>query len=351
MMAVYNESDIVEQVIDHLVSQGIQLVIIDNGSTDGSYEICSEHVGKGVLVLKRLVTERFESKRILKELGEMALSQNPSWQLLSDADAFLESPYSGLTLHDAVELEAEKGHNLIQFHNFEFWPTEKDHMSLEKDVRKRIKYYSWHDDDQFRCWKTYPGVIFHESFGHYPMFPAGVRAKVSPNKFIWRHYKIRSYEHGLRKVFNERLLRYNTDERNEGGHVHYNNLKPDKNYFIIDSTKLTKYQEDGNWNLTKTFDGSFGAWNPPSADEKIWQHELSIESLDWELNRTLEQLNQTRSELNQTRSELNAIKGSFGYCFMHFYASRIDRLFPEGTARGKLRKMISTRLQARVLKE
>ena len=33
---VYNESDIVGQVIEQLVSQGIELVVLDNGSTDGS---------------------------------------------------------------------------------------------------------------------------------------------------------------------------------------------------------------------------------------------------------------------------------------------------------------------------
>jgi hypothetical protein len=50
-------------------------------------------------------------------------------------------------------------------------------------------------------------------------------------------------------------------------------------YFVIDSTRLTKYDEDGNWNLAKTFDGSFGTWNPPSSSEKISQLENHISQL------------------------------------------------------------------------
>src|SRR5208283_5249448 len=122
---------------------------------DGSYEICRKFVGKGVLRVERLLTERHELRLMRRELYKLALEYSPEWVLRSDADEFLESPYRGLTLSEAIEIEALKGHNLIQFDNFEFWPTEKDRTSRVRDVRKRIRYYSWHDDDQFRCWKVY----------------------------------------------------------------------------------------------------------------------------------------------------------------------------------------------------
>ena len=103
-----------------------------------------------------------------------------------------------------------------------------------------------------------------ETYGHDTNCPDGIRTKVSPNKFVLRHYKIRSYEHGLRKIFSKRLPRFLPEDRTKGWNVQYDNIGTDRNYFVIDSTKLTRYDEDGNWNLTKTFDSSFGAWNPPS---------------------------------------------------------------------------------------
>jgi hypothetical protein len=75
----------------------------------------------------------------------------------------------------------------------------------------------------------------------------------------------------LRKIFHERLPRFSPELRARGWNIHYDNFGTDRNYFIIDSRELTRYDEDGNWNLTKTFDGSFGAWNPASDNERISQ--------------------------------------------------------------------------------
>jgi glycosyltransferase involved in cell wall biosynthesis len=288
MIPVYNESDIIGQVVYHLISQGVQLVIIDNGSNDGSFEICRKFLSKGVLRVERLWTEKHEWRLMLRELYKLALEYSPEWALLSGADEFLESPYRGLTLSEAIKIEASKGHNLIQFDNFEFWPTEKDRNRRVRDVRKRIKYYTWNDDDQFRCWKVYPAIKVDEFGSHKPSFPPRVAEKVSPNKFVLRHYKIRSYEHGLRKVFDERLPRYSKPELRLGWHVHYNNFVRDERHFIIDSQQLTRYNDDGNWSLTKTFDGSFGAWNPPSINERLSNLQRKINELNEE-NRRLKQ--------------------------------------------------------------
>jgi len=44
-------------------------------------------------------------------------------------------------------------------------------------------------------------------------------------------------------------------------------------------------------------------------------------------------------------TELNTIKESFGYQFIRFYAKRIDRLFPEKTARGEFRRIVTAGLR------
>jgi glycosyltransferase involved in cell wall biosynthesis/uncharacterized coiled-coil protein SlyX len=389
MMTVYNESDIVGQTVDYLISQGTELVVIDNGSTDSSYEILIGRLGKGVLSVQRMLGN-YRRDAMLETLHQAALANKADWALLSDADEFPESPYRSLTLSEAIELEARKGYNLIQFNNFEFWPTGKDCDSSEKDVRKRIRYYSWHDDFQFRCWRVYPRMTIHEAGGHVPRFPEGIDAKVSPKKFIFRHYKIRSYEHGLRKVFAERLPRYDPDLRKKGWHVHYDAFGKDESYFVIDPRKLTRYDDDGNWNLTKTFDGTFGAWNPPTASERasqleqkaseqeqklrfledeknqlasevaqktntINEQEEKLRILEGELEnsrRTISEKDETlrvlESDLGSTKlafsretTELSTIKESLGYRLMRFCASGVDRLLPDGTRRRQLRKILS----------
>lgn len=318
IIPVYNESDIVEYVVDHLIEQGVKLIVLDNGSTDGSYEICSRYLGKGILTLDRLVTSKFELQLVLKRLQSAAMQYSPGWILLCGADEFLESPYNGLTIAQAITLEDSKGYNVIQFNNFEFWPTELDESLPEKDPRKRLRYYSWLDDWQFRCFKAYQGVTIHESGGHVPKFPEGTKARISPNKFILRHYKIRSCEQGLRKVFAERLPRYSPQARTEGWHVQYDNFQPNKSFFVIDSRKLTRYDEDGNWNLTRTFDGTYGTWIPPTLAERTSQLERQVDD----------------------------IQSSFIYFVLQYVSSWIVRFTPDGSKRGELRRKVTHRLNA-----
>lgn len=80
----------------------------------------------------------------------------------------------------------------------------------------------------------------------------------------------------------------------------------------------------------------------------------SLSELSEELNQARAELSQRESklevveaekttlseELNQVRAGLEALKHSFGYKLMKFYAPRIDRLFPEGSRRGEFRKIV-----------
>jgi len=273
MIPVYNESDIIESVVRHLISQGVDLVILDNGSTDGTYEICSRFLGHGVLSIEKLITEHFNFDLLEQQLYQQVLNRDADWALLSGADEFLESPYPHVTLEKAIESDDQKGYNLIQFNNFEFWPTEQDYASHEPDAKKRIKYYTWNDDMQFRCWKIIPNIRVTGTTGHYPQFPEGHKVRIPHTKYILRHYRVRSYEQGVRKIFIDRLPRYPEEDRKKGLHVQYDKFERDPKFFIINSKNLTLYQENAKWNLKKTFDWTWGL------QAKHWAHPPSSQPL------------------------------------------------------------------------
>jgi len=355
MMAVYNESDIVSQSVAHMISQGIPLVVLDNSSTDGSYEIVSELLGKGVISVERFRSEKFELVKILQRLWGMATALVPDWVVLCCPDEFLESPSRNLTLKEAIEREAAQAYNMIQFTNFEFMLTEVDRDSQEKDVRKRLRYYTMHDDLHFRAFKFYKGTTIHDYAGDFPIFPIDIEVNISPHKFVLRHYRFRSYEHGLKKVFEDRLPRYSPDELSRGWHVHYKRFKKDIGYFVINSKELTRYEEDGKWNPTRTFDPNLGTWTAP--DVRLLLSEITVlrrklderTGLAQRLDREVKEAKNERAELvlqlSEARNELQMFRQSFGYAFMKFYSSRIDRLFPDGTSRGELRKMATASVQ------
>ena len=318
LMATYNEADIVQQSVSYMIAQGIPLIILDS-STDGSSEILSEFLGKGLLAIDKSPSGNFELEKILERLWEDVSKENPDWIVLCDADEFLEPPCKGMSLKEAIEFEAREGYNMIQFNNFEFLLTRLDQHSRETDVRRRLRYYTWYDDMRFNAFKFYPGTKIGEGGGHFPTFPLDIEVKISPNKFILRHYRFRSYEQGLKKVFDERLPRYSQEEVSKGWHTHYKNFKRTQEYFVVDSKNLTRYDEDGRWNLTRKFDPYFGAFSvdTPQSEAIVLRRKLAERTAAYD---------KANQDLKTAQTEMDAIKSSFGYKLMKFYSRLIDGL-------------------------
>jgi hypothetical protein len=80
--------------------------------------------------------------------------------------------------------------------------------------------------------------------------------------------------------------------------------------------------------------------------QRIQMHEelARVESDKVKLESELSDREDSIASLEQ---ELSAIKSSFGYKLMKSYASRIDRLFPNGTRRGRVRKRLVASLRTR----
>jgi len=251
MLPVYNEVDIVEEVIQHLLSQGIDLVVLDNGSTDGSYEICKKFAEKGLITLNQVKTSKFDFPLILRILYDMALTRNPDWLIRSDQDEILESGTENLTLKEAIEQEDDKGCNLIQFNVFEFFATNDDNLTA-KSIKDKFRYYSWQHDYAYRAWKHIPGVRVENEAGHMPIFPEGCQYRISEKKFVMRHYRFRNKEQAI-KNNEQRILRTkDIPERKIGWYAHFDKISK-KQFEPVDFNLLNKYNEDNNWNCEPKF--------------------------------------------------------------------------------------------------
>jgi GT2 family glycosyltransferase/glycosyltransferase involved in cell wall biosynthesis len=196
-------------------------------------------------------------------------------------------------------------------------------------------------------------------------------------------------------VFAERLQRYSPELLKKGWHVHYRRFRTERGYFVIEPSKLTRYDEDGNWNLTRTFDSSFGAWNPPTANERMLQlqNDLSerdgrIARLDAAVSERDSQISHFQQEIAERDSQIShfqqeiaerdsqishfqqeiaerdsqishlqrrvqflekdmeTISQSLIFRALRFATSHIDRTFPDGTRRGALRRMVIAKLHA-----
>jgi len=248
MLPVFNDEDIVEEVIEHLISQGIELVVLDNGSTDDTYKICEKFLDHGILELKQFSTPTFiyHLGIILRMLYDMALTHSPDWIIKNDSDELLESGIQGLTLKDAISKIDSNGYNLIQFDRFDFYMTDNDDEST-KSIKNKLHYYSCYGDYLYRAWKYFPGIRISDAGGHVPTFPDGYKYKINPQKFVLRHYPYRSVNQVKKKLLDRtRGTDYLNMKKNTPSVKSFYLKKeiPDK----IDHTLITKYEENGKWN-------------------------------------------------------------------------------------------------------
>lgn len=258
LMPVFNEIDILEQTLRYYLDLGVCVLVLDNGSQDGSLELASRYGRTGQVEVRSVPTQTYCWALLLDTLLEWSEEYVIDWCLLTDADTFLESPWPGVDLVAGLRRVDAGGFNVVNFDNFEFWPV-GDEDPNETDIRIRLRYYTWSDDHQQKAWRAFRGVRNSREGGHLVDLPDGIAKRIAPNNFVMRHYRIRSYEHGLRKVFENRLPRFAGEPSR--WHSHYDGFGRDREFFEIPRHCLIEHVEGRSWRRERTFDGW---WKPGS---------------------------------------------------------------------------------------
>jgi glycosyltransferase involved in cell wall biosynthesis len=249
MVPTFNDEDIIEEVISHLISQGLELVVLDNGSTDKTYEICKKFEDNGIVELRQYhssSTRVHDLPIMFGMLYDMALTHSPDWVIRSDSDEILESGQRNQTLKQAIINADSDGYNLIQFDRFDFFMTDDDDENANS-LKEKLKYYSHYGDFIYRAWKYYPGISVSDAGGHYPIFPDGIKYQIAKKKFVLRHYPLRSKKQTEKKL-EDRMKGINENNKNnEELQENINKIKilsPEK----VDHNLLTRYENEQEWN-------------------------------------------------------------------------------------------------------
>ncbi len=250
IISSFNEGDVIYHVIGDLISNGVQVYLLDNCSTDHTVKEASRWLGKGLIHIERFPDDSGYSTRnkkeyvwrdILRRKQELAQTLESDWFIHADADEFRESPYMGQTLSEGIETVDKAGFSAINFELLNFRPVNNNFVP-GTDVRKALTHFEkgdWFDSAQIKAWKnTGNKVDLVSTGGHSAAFEG---RKVYPVPFILRHYPIRSEQHGMNKVYQERLARFAKEERDAGWHVQYDELVKSKRSFLFDERTLTRY--------------------------------------------------------------------------------------------------------------
>jgi len=223
-ICLYNEADIIRDVIRHLGDQGVGVYVIDNWSTDGSGEMAREFWLEGYEKFPADGPSPYYSwGPLLRRVEALAHQSTSDWCLLHDADEIRRSPVPGESLLEGLERIDQQGYTAVNFQVYHFMPVDNNYAG---NPEQHFRYYTLgHGDCQMRQVKAWKRsgyrVDLASTGGHFAKFPGVV---VSPEFFILKHYPLRSAKQAERKVLVERMGRYDPQERAKKWHVQYNDL-------------------------------------------------------------------------------------------------------------------------------
>jgi glycosyltransferase involved in cell wall biosynthesis len=243
MLAVRDEADILPRNLEWYAD--FETVVVDNGSTDGSYELCERALEQGTVVaLRRLPTERHDIEQLMRAVFELAREQRPDALLLTAPDEFFEVA-SGGDLRATIEEDFAAGYNIIAFRRMDFVMTRRDDPS-DSDPLSRMRYYGCRRGRLQRAYPWIEGLDMVSGLSHRVRFPPSVEARMSPRLFVCRHYPLRTVAQAQRKV---RRFAFNPEHPDRSNHyLHYSG---EADEFFVDPKDLARYTDDHNWDYSR----------------------------------------------------------------------------------------------------
>jgi hypothetical protein len=245
VIPAYNEVDIIDPVIDRLLAQGIRVHLIDNWSTDGTFERVSDlAAGNDRVTIERFpadaAPERCEWASVVRRVEQVAAGDEADWIVFQDADEVRRPPWPGIGLRDGIWAVDRVGYTLVDHTVVNFRPVDfTDYTGMDPLEHFTHFEFGQHPGDfaQLKTWKRSPEVTFAGLGGHRARFDD---ARVYPLKFTNLHFPIRSQAHGRRKILHDRRQRFSPEDLARGWHGHYD-FVGEETTLVWDAARLNPY--------------------------------------------------------------------------------------------------------------
>lgn len=211
IVCVRNESIHVRACLGDLIGDGIDVVLIDNDSTDDSVNRARSFLGQGLIDIHRIPwTGEFSLYQQLSFKLELIKSLDYDWVLHVDADERLYPHTGKKTLIEALAEVDAAGFNCIDFEEFVFVPKDNQDFEFEEYRSSMLTYYCFQPRGRnlMRAWKRSAGLSNVDGAGHNL---TGPQIRVFPQLFNLRHYIMLSRAHGRRKYLNRIYSRSEVD--------------------------------------------------------------------------------------------------------------------------------------------
>jgi glycosyl transferase family 2 len=190
---VKNELDIIEPFVRHHSEHFDKLIILDDGSTDGTYQALQQlQPACGNLIVLREPVIGYEQRRYMTLLSRMAVDKfGADWVVPLDADEFVE-PVDGLSLADVLACLQPAIYEL-QWSNF-IWRPELEHGDERNPVlRQRFRLPPHSQNSKLLIHSQFVNETLEISTGNHLLMDSGSPLPKQPlERATLCHYPIRS---------------------------------------------------------------------------------------------------------------------------------------------------------------
>jgi glycosyltransferase involved in cell wall biosynthesis len=214
VLLCYNDADILDDAILHILENNHDLIVWDHGSDDDTARILDKYDSN--FAERMFIPRSFDFYRLYQKMSRRLIEQyihQYDWISWPDQDEFLEGPDRSKSYCQHLEAVFEQGYDYIQFNNFNYWFTAEDDQDIVSPIQ-RINHYGLFPDcaPRIRAWRAAKTNI--RKFNHNPI--DGLKVPVN---FNLRHYPMRSQEQMLRRLNKDRA-----NLQRGSKNFHYNNM-------------------------------------------------------------------------------------------------------------------------------
>ena len=199
-----NESVHIRRCLRDLISDGIDVILIDHASSDDTVEKARIFLGRGLLSIERLEWTGAFSLDDQLDLKRRIIEQVPhNWVIHTDADEWLASPEPDLSLLDGIRAADAAGANCVNFDEFVFAPSEGQSFEYEWYSWAMRSYYFFQSSypQLMRAWRCDAGLV-STTGGH---LVEGSSVRLHSVDFILRHYIVLSVAQARSKYLSRKF--------------------------------------------------------------------------------------------------------------------------------------------------
>ena len=200
IVACRNEELQVKRCLNHLISIGFDVILLDHESSDGSREIASELLGAGLLTIETLRWEGvFSLQKQLETKQKIIQKYNHKWIGHFDMDEMPFPHPQFSSLREGIKIADQAGYSVINFNELVFLPPPRDSSKGLAVPHHALTYYFFEPNYPRlqRIWRRSANANNIGSGGH-RLNNIG-KSQIFPFDFILRHNIVLDEDHAIQK--------------------------------------------------------------------------------------------------------------------------------------------------------